>query len=77
MAYVKFDKDTLDKTKNKMGVYSNLRKPSQKLEDRSLTHRIVEDAFRAYAWKHKGITTKQVNEYWTQFKQCLDKELQS
>jgi predicted Ser/Thr protein kinase len=77
MADIKFDKDTLEKVNNKMGIYSGLRKPIQKVEDRPLTLRIVEDAFRAYAWDHKGITAKQVEQYWKQYKKYLDKELQS
>ena len=77
MAEIKFDKNTLEKVNSKMGVYSPLRKREMKVEDRPLTLRIVEDSFRAYAWGHKGITAKQVEQYWNQFKKFLDKELQS
>lgn len=82
MPEITIDERTLSKTKDRLGIYSQLSKePKIIQEDKFLNElrkqlmRTIEVAFREYAKQHKGCTTKIENEAWKRFERKLKKYL--
>jgi|GEM_PF-5727756 len=79
MAEVTFDERTLDKVKNRLGIYNKTKLVTQAPgfveELRANIMKTIEVAFREYAKKHTGCTPKLENEEWRRFERILKKKL--
>lgn len=75
MPHITVTEREMSKVKNKIGIYSQLRKEVAPANLKVVITSIVEKAFREYANNRKGVTPDVVDRTWTGFNRYLQRYL--